>query len=263
MEVSVIIPTYKPKEYIYECLESLKNQTLCKDIFEVLIVLNGEKEPYYSKIKKWIFENNLENFKLLYSEIAGVSNARNIALDLAKGDYIVFIDDDDYVDNDYLQELFKVNKRIGVNGIAVANYVRFEDRTKKILSGVSYPFNGNTVLGTRKFFSIVWLKMIPRDVIFNTRFNTKYKNGEDTLFMIEISKNIRVVEKVEKETFYWRRVRQDSAHFRKKSKKEIIKKYFSLVCEYSKFFFRKGYNKRFIFIEILTLFKGMIFQLKK
>lgn len=262
MEVSVIIPTYKPQKYIYECLESLKNQTLNKELFEVLLVLNGNKEPYYTDIKKWIEDNDLKNFKLFYSEVAGVSNARNVALDLSQGEYVVFIDDDDYVDNSYLEELLIKNKEIGKNGIVVTEYIRFRDSDKKIDSKVTYNFKSNTILSTRKVFSMVCIKSIPKKIIGNTKFNIKYKNGEDALFMLEISKNIKIVKKIDKKVFYWRRIRDNSAYFRKKSKKEIIKNHFSLMREYSKFLFKKGYNKIFVFIRILALIKGMLIQLK-
>lgn len=262
MEVSVIVPTYKPQEYIYECLESLKNQTLNKEIFEVLLILNGEKEPYYTDIKKWLANNNIKNFKLLYSEALGVSNARNMALDLAQGDYITFIDDDDYVDGNYLEELFLTNKKLGIDGIVVANYNRFEDRSNKVLSKAEFTLKNKSIIGARKNFSIACVKMIPKNIISRIRFNPKYKNGEDALFMLEISKNIKKVGITEREVLYWRRVREDSAHFRKKSKKEIIKNHFSLMREYSKFLFKKGYNKIFVFIRILALIKGMLLQLK-
>ena len=51
-KISVIIPTYTPKDYLWECLGSLENQTLSKDEFEVILVLNGEREPYESLIRK-------------------------------------------------------------------------------------------------------------------------------------------------------------------------------------------------------------------
>ena len=51
-KISVIIPTYAPKDYLWECLDSLENQTLSKDEFEVILVLNGEREPYESMIQK-------------------------------------------------------------------------------------------------------------------------------------------------------------------------------------------------------------------
>lgn len=262
MEVSAIVPTYKPKKYIYECLESLKNQTFDKKLFEVLVVLNGEKEPYYTDIKKWIMDNNLKNFKLLYSELVGVSNARNMALDLSQGNYITFIDDDDYIDNNYLEELFLFNKKLNIDSIVVTDYIFFEDKTNKILSRIKYSFKGNDLFDTKKVFSGACVKMIPKNIISNIRFNPKYKNGEDTLFMLEISKNIKKVEKVEKEVLYWRRVRENSAYFRKKNKKEIIKNSISLIIDFSKLFFKKEYNKRLIFIKILALVKGTIIQLK-
>ena len=63
MKISVIIPTYKPKEYLWECLDSLYNQTLSKQDFEVLLVLNGCDEPYKSNIRKYI--NNHCDFNTL------------------------------------------------------------------------------------------------------------------------------------------------------------------------------------------------------
>ena len=59
-DISVIIPTYTPKEYLWECLDCLEQQTLNKDSYEVLIVLNGTKEPYFSLIKERI--KNKERF---------------------------------------------------------------------------------------------------------------------------------------------------------------------------------------------------------
>ena len=53
-EVTVIIPTYKPQAYLYECLDSVFSQTLDKDMFEVVVVLNGCNEPYRSGVEQWI-----------------------------------------------------------------------------------------------------------------------------------------------------------------------------------------------------------------
>ena len=49
--LTVIIPTYIPKDYLWDCLDSIEKQSLDKDKFQVIIVLNGEKEPYWSKIR--------------------------------------------------------------------------------------------------------------------------------------------------------------------------------------------------------------------
>ena len=94
--------------------------------FEVLLILNGEKEPYYSKIKKYFTENHdiTGNFHLLYSEFGNVSNARNIGIDNAKGEYITFIDDDDYVSESYLEELLTISTK---TTIGFAHPCAFDD----------------------------------------------------------------------------------------------------------------------------------------
>ena len=134
MKISIIIPTYKPDYYIWECLDSIKEQSLEKNMFEVLIILNGEKEPYYNNILNYIKKYKLLNFKLIYTEQGGVSNARNIGLDNCKGDYISFIDDDDYITKEYLQVLLDRIQEYGDTGIVLSNYLNFDETNKKIIT---------------------------------------------------------------------------------------------------------------------------------
>lgn len=263
MKISVIIPTYKPDYYIWECLESLKNQTLSQDEFEILIILNGDKEPYYCQINNWINKNKTENIKLLYSEKKGVSYARNLGLDIAWGENICFIDDDDYVDNNYLEELINSVEKYDKNGIVVTNYINFDEKTREKLFETKYQngFYTKNILEIRKVFSMGCIKLIPQKIIDNTRFKN-YSNGEDALFMLEISKNINYISFTGKNVYYYRRVRINSANYRKKKVSYILKNLFNLLNEYVKIFFKEGYNKKFVFIRILALFKGTIFQLK-
>ena len=108
MKVTVIIPTFKPKEYIWECLDSVANQTFPKDDFEVIIVLNGCCEPWKNDIDRYINQNmNGINVRFIQTDFPGVSNARNIALDNAEGQYVAFLDDDDFVSENYLSQLYE------------------------------------------------------------------------------------------------------------------------------------------------------------
>ena len=88
MKISVIIPSYKPKGYLWECLESLYNQTFPSNDFEILLVLNGCCEPYKSQIEEFLKGKDMCNVCLIQTNQLGVSNARNIGLDRAKGDCI-------------------------------------------------------------------------------------------------------------------------------------------------------------------------------
>ena len=106
IKVSVIIPTYRPGDYLYECLGSLCRQTLGCDSFEVIIVLNGCNEPYSEEIKEYVADK-MQGYRVRFMQTdrPGVSNARNMALDAACGEYVAFIDDDDWVSPGYLADL--------------------------------------------------------------------------------------------------------------------------------------------------------------
>ena len=263
MKISVIIPTYKPDYYIWECLNSLKKQTVSQDSFEVLIILNGDKEPYFFQISDWINKNKIKNMKLLYSEKKGVSNARNLGLDIACGENICFIDDDDYIDDDYFKELIEGIEKYGEKGIVVTNYINFDEKTREKLFETKYQneFYTKNILKMRKVFSIGCVKLIPKNIIGDIRFKN-YSNGEDSLFMLEISKNVKYVSVAGKNVFYHRRVRKNSANFRRKKISYVLKNSFNLLKEYVEIFFEERYNKKFVFIRILALIKGMLLQLK-
>lgn len=263
-KISIIIPTYKPREYIWECLNSIKNQTFTKELYEVLIILNGSEESYFDKINKYILENQLSNFILIYTEKQGVSNARNIGLDIMKGEYVVFLDDDDYLSNNYLENCSKkINKRT----IVVTNNIAFDDKNGKELVKEKLWINFfnqkiTNIIKVRRIFSNVCMKMIPKNIVDKTRFDIELKNGEDSLFMLEISNKIKYIEILDKKTIYYRRVRKDSAHYGNKTIIEITKNTIIQLQKYIKLLIKKEYSQKFVFLRILAILKGTIILLK-
>lgn len=85
MKISVIVPTYKPQAYLWECLDSIYNQTFPKTEYELILVLNGCNEPYNAQIKDWLAKHSDLQVQYIQTDEAGVSNARNMALDVARG----------------------------------------------------------------------------------------------------------------------------------------------------------------------------------
>ena len=192
MKISVIVPTYKPLAYLWECLDSIYDQTFPKEEYELLLVLNGCCEPYRTQIKEWISRHGDMQVNFIQTDESGVSNARNIALDNAKGLYVTFIDDDDFVSPDYLKELYK---KATTDTIALCYPYAFQDGDIKsqlhyaitrqydevaYKGRVSYPRAG-------KYFSGPCMKLIPMTFIHNRRFDVRFKNGEDSIFMFLIS----------------------------------------------------------------------------
>ena len=192
MKISVIIPTYKPRDYLWECLNSLMNQNLSKDDFEIVLVLNGCCEPWKSMVKSYIDkEMKGVNVDFIQVDSGGVSNARNIGLDCAKGEYITFIDDDDFISPSYLEELLR---KASPTVISLCYPLSFIDGTQEYVPYlITKDFEKNSGLNScnykraKKFFSGPVYKLIHRDIIGDRRFDLHFHNGEDSIFMFLIS----------------------------------------------------------------------------
>lgn len=101
MKFSIIIPVYNVEKYIEKCLESIYNQTYSK--YEVIIINDGSPDNSEQLIKKYI--KNKNNFKCYKKENGGLSDARNYGLQYVTGDYIIFVDSDDFLEKDLLKNI--------------------------------------------------------------------------------------------------------------------------------------------------------------
>lgn len=266
MKISVIIPTYRPQGYLWECLDSIVQQTFPKECFEVILVLNGCTEPYKSEIEKYIAEKMQGmNVNFIHTEIGGVSNARNLALDVAVGEYITFIDDDDYISNCTLSELYEV-----ANGgfVSICNTTAFWDGTKEELKNYIIKTDFEkcskndyvSIIDARRFFAGPVRKLIRRDIIGSRRFDKRFKNGEDSIFMFLISDKIRLVSCTSSQAVYYRRLRNSSVNMLQRSFLKRLKNSISMIIEYTKIYLsnRKSYNLELYCYNILGAVKTAI-----
>ena len=260
MKISVIVPTYKPKSYIFDCLKSFKQQTFDRADFEIIVVLNGCNKPYCDIIQKYIHENSMNNVILIQTDLPGVSLARNLALDIAKGKYIAFVDDDDYVSNTYLEDLYN-SASLGITPIC--KVVAFEDCTGTVVENYKLTrlfesikaYNIVPIMKARTYLSIPVAKIIDRNVIGKKRFNEKLKNGEDSLFMLELTESIDWLRPSIDSAIYYRRLRQGSATRSKRSFKEKCICASVLFWGYLKCLLKPWkYNPLFVMTRILALF---------
>lgn len=131
-KISLIIPVYNVQEYIEKALQSVANQTF-KD-FEVIIVNDGSKDQSVEIAKKFI--NKYDNFKLINQENQGLSAARNTGLREAKGEYIAFIDSDDFIESNFLEELY----HLSVDNDADISYCNYKIYYPKMNWSLYMPF---------------------------------------------------------------------------------------------------------------------------
>lgn len=168
-EISVIVPAYNVEEYIGKCLKSLKNQTFKN--FEVLVVDDGSTDNTYEMIKS--SSENDERFRLMKCEHCGLSGVRNFALQNALGDYIAFVDSDDFVSEDYLGVLYKLCKENDAE-ISTCNFYYYFPKDDS--SKVRIRKTGDRVLTSKdalkillrdkKMQSYVWNKLFKRTLFF-------------------------------------------------------------------------------------------------
>lgn len=266
MEISVIIPTYKPQSYLWECLQSIVHQTFDKALYEIIIVLNGCKDPYYLDIQSYIQEHMSQcQVQLFQIDLGGVSNARNIGLDHAKGKFICFIDDDDYVSPSYLEDLFQIAEK---NSIALCYPYAFKDGQAeeqlayRITDAYEYcvRHHCHTINSkARKFFSGPCMKLIPKEVIENRRFDVRLKIGEDSLFMFLISNNIHNIQFASRTAIYYRRFRANSAITSSTCAQRLVNA-FRLITSYSTIYYSniQKYSFYFYATRILGSLRSII-----
>jgi glycosyltransferase involved in cell wall biosynthesis len=235
-----------PGNYIFECLDSLYIQTLCRTSFEVLIVLNGPKDPFYDMLLNYVVSSGLSNTSVLYSEPGGVSRARNLALDHISSKYVVFIDDDDLITPNYLESLYR---RGGEDIIVVSNVRTFRDNPaasaedyisksfRKLKNDQKY-----NAFKYRRFLSSACCKIIPMKVIGNKRFNCNFKIGEDCLFIFSISDRIKKITLSEEDVIYYRRLRDHSATRKRVGNEEIIWNGINAVISYTKIYLHNPFH---------------------
>lgn len=253
MKISVIVPTYKPQAYLWECLDSIYNQTFPKSDYELVLVLNGCNEPYNTKILDWLSKHKDLNVQFFQIDTGGVSNARNIALDNAKGEYVTFIDDDDLISTAYLKELYE---KATPDTVSLCYPYAFNDGDieKQLPYSITKAYDyickhkcKNLSSMARNFFSGPCMKLIPMSFIHDRRYDVRFKNGEDSLFMFLISDKIDKVSFTSKDAIYYRRFRENSACTRSKTKREIIANKMNMIKAYISIYLRKPQKYSLLF----------------
>ena len=237
MKISVIIPTFRPESYLFECLDSLRKQTLHADLFEILLILNGKKQPYYKDIDQYIRGVSAgQDIKCIYTESAGVSHARNIGIQYAAGTYIAFIDDDDIISPQYLEILLETAEQGYVPAAKVLNFKNSIAETTDNYLTVCYERNAGgepcSHFKMRSYLSCVYAKLIKQEYIAGMQFDIRFSQGEDALFMFGLSRRLPNIKTVPEAAVYYYRIRPDSLSHKRTVFSIRLRKYIELIFAY-------------------------------
>lgn len=197
IKVSVIVPAYNSEKFISKCLDSVLSQTYKN--FELIVVDDGSIDATGSIIEKYKKQNpDIINF--IKQENIGVANTRNKVIKLAKGDYIAFIDNDDFIDNDYLETLVN-NCEDGKYDIVLSGYRRPNEKGKVIFEKriSDYEFSKLVVQAP-------WAKIYKTKYILENDFKFLDNNiGEDIFFNLSTilsTNNVKILNYIGYNWFY-------------------------------------------------------------
>lgn len=211
MKVSVIVPVYNASNYIEKCLDSLIKQSL-KEI-EIIVIDDGSCDNTFKVLSK-----HKDKIQLIRQKNSGVASARNKGLSVAKGDYIAFVDSDDWVDSDMFSKLY--NKALENDYDVVECDFKYVDDSKEWHGVVDIDKDVVTLNDKKqyfiKMFPVIWNKIYKREKIKNIKF----KDGvwaEDVEFLYRVIPNIDTIGKVNEELYYYyQREKSESRLFDKR-----------------------------------------------
>ncbi|MFW5787671.1 MAG: glycosyltransferase family 2 protein [Halanaerobiales bacterium] len=182
--ISVIVPVYKVEDYLQQCIDSLRNQTY--ENLEIILVDDGSPDKcgeicdHYAEVD--------DRVKVIHKENGGVSRARNAGLEIAEGEYISFLDSDDWVEPDYINILYKLLKNHNVD-ISICNYVKTDGDDVSLVKskGDTYIYSGiealNGLYGEDMIqMNVCWGKLFKKSLFLYNKFPDG-KIFEDILIM--------------------------------------------------------------------------------
>lgn len=199
-KISVIIPVYNCEKFIEKCLQSLVNQTLT-DI-EIILVNDGSTDNSQKIIEKF----SDTRIKLINKKNGGQSSARNVGLDVANGEYIGFIDSDDWVDSDFFEKLYNTAKKYNAD-IAMTDFIRIGPTKYKKRLNISeekiYEKIENKIkIANALKEGCIWNKIYKKEILTGLKFN-EGMYFEDGPFTIRALYNSNILVTVPNTYYYY------------------------------------------------------------
>lgn len=185
-EISVIIPFYNASDFINETIESVIHQSFSD--WEIILINDGSTDDSLDKIHSYLSEK----VKLYSQTNKGVSEARNYGFLKSKGKYVVFLDADDILSNNFLQERAFFLEQNNEYGFCCGDIIMFQDKTDNIIwhhKGVHENIAVNLLNYIEKFESVPSNYMFRKDVLLkhNILFNPILSSTADRYFLLELN----------------------------------------------------------------------------
>ena len=164
--ISIIIPVYNVEKYIRYCLESVINQTY-KNL-EIIIVDDGSKDSSGQIADEYALKDS--RIKVIHKENGGLSDARNFGIKKAQGDYLIFIDSDDYVDVTMIEKLYNYAIKNELDIVTCNCLVVYENNDKKVAISSNLDYSDDDVKNFLLSKPAAWNKIFKKELFNNNQF---------------------------------------------------------------------------------------------
>ena len=192
IKVSVIVPVYGVEKYIEKCLISLVNQSL-EDI-EIIVVNDGSKDNSQAIIDKYRNEvpGKIHSF---IKDNGGQGSARNLGIQMAKGEYISFVDSDDYIQPDMLAKMYEKAKESNAD-VVICDYYNVDENYNLVKIEKEKKYSNDNKINGLLASKAVWNKLYRKDLISNRVFRTNkwYEDLDFTIKTIYDAKKIEYID---------------------------------------------------------------------
>lgn len=236
-KVSIIIPVYNSEKYISKCLDSVINQTY-KNI-EILVINDGSKDNSINILRE--YEKKDSRIIVIDKENEGVAKTRNMGIKKATGEYIMFIDNDDFIDSDYVETYLKNTDY----DIVIGSYKRTD-----INGEILFKYNLNEDSIWSKYIVLApWAKLYKKDFLIKNNIEfLNYGIGEDVYFNLlcySKTNNIKVISDFKYNWFYNNESVSNTKQRGLKKTVDItvllnnLLTFVDLNCEYNKYFLER------------------------
>ncbi len=216
--ISIIVPVFNCEKYIRECLISLINQTYSN--LEIIVINDGSNDLSAQKINE--FCKHDKRFKLVNKKNEGVAKTRNIGVQMAKGEYITFVDGDDYISINFIEEALNLVKKYNLDfilgGTRKFNKNSYKDYVvdskngiliydKKLMDYKAKVLSNGKVDDKRLnscFTSGPVCKLFKSDIVKRYKFNETLVTGEDVVYNLQILESVNKIGIVESIWYFYR-----------------------------------------------------------
>ena len=263
MKLSIIVPCYNVEKYLEKCIKSIISNNV-KEEYEIILVNDGSTdntEKIIDKLKK-----QYKQIRSISQKNKGLSGARNTGIEKAKGEYITFVDSDDYLDSNVYNKVLDKFKEYNYDMVMFGVEMIYDNESlnKKVNLGVNGDLKSKEEVKDimTSIYPTAWNKVYRRDVLGNFRFKEKIKY-EDVEFLYRILPSINSIGLVE-DAFYNYIQRENSITYTfNKSLYDFIDNMNGLVTYYKKHNLYDEYKDELEYSYVRYIYATFIRRLSK